>query len=102
MILNFGGVFVYAYLYVRYRVNKRAISKRQAVWEMIYAVLSIYAVAISIYLAILAVYVFLALCVIYFALNIALGRSVSITDEYIYVKTPLWRSLNGGRALESV
>ena len=27
--------------------------------------------------------------------------SVSITDEYIYVKTPLWRSLNGGRALES-
>ena len=76
MVLNFGGVFVYAYLYVRYRVSKRAISKRQAVWEMIYAVLSIYAVAISIYLAILAIYVFLALCVIYFALNIAFGRSV--------------------------
>lgn len=36
MVLNFGGVFVYAYLYVRYRVSKRAISKRQAVWEMIY------------------------------------------------------------------
>ncbi|MBS5625377.1 MAG: hypothetical protein KHW86_09180 [Porphyromonadaceae bacterium] len=84
MILNFGGVFVYAYLYVRYRVNKRAISKRQAVWEMIYAVLSIYAVAISIYLAILAVYVFLALCVIYFALNIALGRSVKVKTTGLF------------------
>ena len=84
MVLNFGGVFVYAYLYVRYRVSKRAISKRQAVWEMIYAVLSIYAVAISIYLAILAIYVFLALCVIYFALNIAFGRSVKVKTTGLF------------------
>ncbi len=84
MVLYWGCVFVYAYLYVRYRVSKRAISKRQAVWEMIYAVLSIYALAVSIYLAVIAIYAFLALCVLYFALNIAFGRSVHVKTTGLF------------------
>lgn len=90
-LLSFAGTFLYGYFYVRHRVNKCAIMKRQAVWEMIYGVCSVYAIASAIVLAIYAVMIALmiavGLLIIWLGLSLLAGRSVDVRTTGLFSTT---------------
>ena len=85
--LNFVWIFVYGYFYVRYRVDKAGITLRQAVWEMIYAICSIYAIAAAIGLAIYAVMFALMLFVVYVVFMLMTRQTIFVNTGGLFPRT---------------
>lgn len=85
--LNFVWIFGYGYFYVRYRVDKAGITQRQAVWEMIYAICSIYAIAAAIGLAIYAVMFALMLFVVYVVFMLMTRQTIFVNTGGLFSRT---------------